>query len=140
MSYLLDTCVLSELRRRVPDAGLVDWLDRVSESRLYLAVTVFGEIQQGISQLHHTQRQQILQLWLDQDLCQRFHGRILDIDRLTMLKWGALQGESRRVGSPLPVIDSLLAATAIRHNLTLVTRNVSDFEAVPVQVLNPWSK
>lgn len=140
MSYLLDTCVLSELRRPQPDAGLLDWLSRVSESRLFLAVTALGEIQQGIAQLHDRQRQQALQLWLDEDLTKRFHGRILDIDRPTMLRWGVLQGEGRRAGRPPSVIDSLIAAAGIRHDLTLVTRNVSDFENLPVRLLNPWTE
>lgn len=139
MNYLLDTCVLSELRRKVPNAGLLTWLGRVAESSLYLPVTVLGEIQQGISQLDDAERQRTLQVWLDQDLVNRFRGRILDIDLETILEWGILRGEGRKQGHARPVVDCMIAATAIRHNLTLVSRNVDDFEAFPLRMLNPWS-
>lgn len=140
MSYLLDTCVLSELRRTTPDIGLVEWLERVSESTLYIPVTVLGEIQQGISQLAQGKKRNGLQLWLDQELVTRFSGRILHIDLETMREWGTLRGEGQKQGKPRPVVDCLIAATAIRHNLTLVTRNTSDFESLPLRLLNPWTK
>lgn len=140
MNYLLDTCVLSELRRKMPNAGLLTWLDRVAESSLHIPVTVLGEIQQGISQLDDTERQKTLQMWLDQDLVNRFRGRIHDIDLETILEWGVLQGEGRKCGLTRPVVDCLIAATAIRHNLTLVSRNVDDFENFPLRLVNPWSE
>lgn len=140
MNYLLDTCVFSEIRRRKPDAGLLLWLSRVAEPTLHVSVVVLGEIQQGISQLDDSDRQKALQLWLDQELLNRFSGRVLDVDVETALEWGVLQGEGRKRGAPPPVVDALIAATAIRHNLTLVSRNVSDFEAFPLRLVNPWSE
>lgn len=140
MSYLLDTCVLSELRRATPDKSLVEWLERVAESNLYLPAIVLGEIQQGISQLVKGKKRNTLQLWLDQDLCIRFSGRILDADLDTMLVWGTISEEAKKLGNPRPVVDCLIAATAIRHNLTLVTRNASDFEPLPVRQINPWAQ
>lgn len=138
MNYLLDTCVLSEIRRRQPDPGLLSWLGGVAESSLHISVIVLGEIQKGISRLDDQRRQKILQIWLDQDLAQRFAGRVLGIDAETALEWGVLQGEGRKRGMPLPVIDSLIAATAIKNNLTLVSRNVADFEKFPLRLINPW--
>lgn len=138
MSYLLDTCVLSELRRVTPDKSLVEWLQDVTESDLYLPVTVLGEIQQGISQLAEVKKRNTLQLWLDQDLAVRFSGRILAVDLDTARVWGAISGEAKKQGNPRPVVDCLIAATAIRHNLTLVTRNTADFETLPVRLVNPW--
>lgn len=138
MNYLLDTCVLSELRRKSPDAGVLVWLDRISESSLNIPVMVLGEIQQGVSRLDDTDRQNMLQAWLDRDLANRFRGRILDVDMETALEWGVLMGEGRKRGLTRPVVDCLIAATAIRHNLTLVTRNVRDFKVFPLRLVNPW--
>lgn len=139
MNYLLDTCVLSEARKRNADPGVVDWLSQVSESRLYLSVIVLGEIQKGIAALNDKKRQQQLQAWLEDGLQARFAGRILGVDIEVALEWGILQGEAQKRGAPVPVVDSLIAATAVHHNLTLVTRNVRDFERFPIRVLNPWN-
>jgi predicted nucleic acid-binding protein len=117
---------------------VLSWLDGVAESSLYLSVIVLGEIQKGIARLDDRRRQKVLQIWLDQDLMRRFAGRVLDIDSETTLEWGVLQGEGRKRGTPLPVIDSLIAATAFKNNLTLVSRNVADFEEFPLRLINPW--
>jgi predicted nucleic acid-binding protein len=138
MSYLLDTCVLSELRKPAPDRNVAIWIQQVDESRLYLSVIVLGEIQKGIAKLDDSKKKHSLQLWLEQSLQERFAGRILPVDSSVALEWGILQGSSARSGHPVPVIDSLIAATAIRHNLTLVTRNTADFELMPVKLVNPW--
>lgn len=138
MSYLLDTCVLSELRKPAPDPNVVAWINDVDESHLLLSVITFGEIQKGIAKLDESKRKRSLQLWLEQSLPQRFAGRILPIDGEVALEWGELQGGLERSGNPVPVIDSLIAATAICHNLTLVTRNTADFNRMPVKLLNPW--
>jgi predicted nucleic acid-binding protein len=138
VSYLLDTCVLSELRKPAPDPNVTAWIQQIDESRLYLSVIVLGEIQKGIAQLDDSKKKQSLQLWLEQDLPARFAGRILPVDSNVALEWGLLQGLAARSGNPVPVIDSLLGATAICHNLTLVTRNTADFERLPVKLVNPW--
>jgi predicted nucleic acid-binding protein len=140
MNYLLDTCVLSELRRKTPNPGLLAWLGRIAETSLSIPATVLGEIQQGITQLRDDNRRDILQAWLDQDLVTRFSGRILNADLETMLEWGVLIGEGRKNGTPRPVVDCLIAATTIRHNLTLVTRNTNDFTVYPLRLVNPWSE
>lgn len=138
MKYLLDTCVLSELRRPRPDAGVVEWLGQVAESRLYLSVLTLGKIQQGTARLADGPRRQV-QLWLETELVTRFAGRILPVDVEAALEWGLQRGEQQRAGQLLPVVDCLLAATAAVHHLVVVTRNVRDFERFPVRVLNPWA-
>ena len=138
MNYLLDTCILSEATKREPNAGVMEWLDRADETRLFLSVVTLGEVQQGISRLPASRKQRQLQSWLERDLLERFRGRILDVDAEVAMEWGRLQGEARARGEPAPAVDSLLAATAVRHNLTLVTRNVADFECFGLKLLNPF--
>lgn len=136
MSYVLDTCVLSDARRRDAPEALVHWLGHVPESELYLPVIVLGEIRQGIVALPDGRRRRALQGWFEVDLIERFEGRILDVDLRTALAWGRLRGEA--TGGAVPVVDALIAATAIRHDFSLVTRNERDFERFPVRVVNPW--
>ena len=138
VNYLLDTNVLSEARRKVPHAGPAVWLERTPEHALYVSVLVLGEIRKGIAKLSEASQQARLQGWLETELTPRFADRVLSIDVETALVWGRLAGEGERRGEPLPVVDTLLAATAIRHNLTLVTRNTHDFARLPVDLLNPW--
>lgn len=138
MRFLLDTCVLSELRRPRPDAGVATWVSSTDEDRLYLSVVAFMEIQKGITRLGDDSRRAALQNWLDRDLTARFAGRVLPVDAETALTWGTLMGEAERQGTPVPVVDALLAATAAARNLTLVTRKTADFRSLPVRVMNPW--
>ena len=138
MKYLLDTCLLSETRRKVPNQGVVNWLESVDEDRLFISVVTLTEIQKGIVKLHEGPRRQAFQTWLDKDLSARFKGRILGLSQEVALEWGVLLGSNERKGEKLPLIDSLLASTAIQYNLTLVTRNTSDFGRMPVRLINPW--
>ncbi len=139
MNYLLDTCFLSELRKPIPDGGVVTWIAEIDEHRLFVSVLTFGEIQKGITKLEDGRRKSSLQHWLEGELIQRFEGRILPIDLDAVLEWGLLSAIAERTGKPAPVIDTLLASTAINQNLTLVTRNQKDFAPYPVKTLNPWS-
>lgn len=136
--YLLDTPLLSELVKRVPNPAVVTWADAQDENLLFISVITMGELQKGISKLPASERKTALQAWLTHDLTQRFHGRIVPIDTTTALMWGVLQGEAERDGQPLPAIDCLIAATAQAHHLTVVTRNVRDMERCGVPVHNPW--
>ncbi len=140
MNYLLDTCVLSELRKPQPDAGVVAWVSDIDESRLFVSVLSLGEIQKGIAKLSKGRRKNAFQHWLEHDLKARFEGRILPLDLDTALEWGLLSAASEGAGHPAPVVDSLLAVTAISRNLTLVTRNDKDFVGYPVKILNPWNE
>jgi predicted nucleic acid-binding protein len=136
--YLLDTSLLSELVKRMPNPAVVAWVDARDEDTLFISVIALGELQKGVSKLSTSERKEELRSWLAQDLVQRFGRRILPIDSTVALAWGALQGEAEQGGSKLPVVDSLIAATASVHNLTVVTRNVRDLQRCGVPVVNPW--
>lgn len=138
MNYLLDTNIISELVKKEPHPNVLQWVAEQHEDTLFLSVLTFGELQKGISKLKDQARSERLQAWVDQDLAYRFKGRILPIDLEISLMWGKLQGKSELHGSPLPVMDSLIAATALAHHLIVVTRNVRDLERCQVQVFNPW--
>ncbi len=138
MKYLLDTCVVSELAKPAPHPMVVDWVTSRDEGSFYLSVLSVGEIQKGIMKLEDGERRRALQNWLEVDLCNRFAGRILPVDVQVARAWGMRQAESERRGAPHPTIDGLLAATAIAHNLVLVTRNVRDFLNTGAEVFCPW--
>ena len=139
MSYLVDTNVLSGLRRKHPDPQVVAWFAARSAQSLFLSVLTLGEIRKGIAAMGTGNldgtRLQALSDWLEVDLPTFFLGRILDVDTAVADRWGKLQAQA---GRPLPAIDSLLAATALQHNLTLVTRNGRDFTGLGVSLVNPW--
>jgi len=107
------------------------------ESDLYLSVLTIGEIMRGIERLSESECKTALQSWLNDDLRVRFGHRLVDIDAYIMLTWGALTARLKKNGQLLPFADSLIAATALRHNLILVTRNESDINGVGVQIINP---
>lgn len=133
--YLIDTNVISELRRREPDPRVVQWFERKPAGLLYMSVLSLGEIRRGVENLQASERQQALRAWLEEDLPAFFAGRLLPIDAAVAHRWGRLQAEMAR---PLPAIDSLLAATALEHRLVLITRNLKDLAGLPVLVANPW--
>jgi predicted nucleic acid-binding protein len=138
VNFLLDTCLLSELYRKRPNKNVANWVAGIEEHRLFVSVLSLGEIQKGAAKLSEGERKQKIQTWLDSDLQKRFANRILPMDLEILLEWGRFCGESEKQGASLPVIDSLLAATAICRNLSVVTRNLSDFSRFPVKVFNPW--
>ncbi len=138
MSYLLDTCLVSELVRKRPSSAVLSWLERQQERDLFLSVLTFGELQKGIARLPENPKRKRLQEWVECDLKQRFAGRILSIDYEVATLAGQLQGTSESQGFTLPVIDSLIAATAIHNGLAVVTRNETDMNRCGTPVLNPW--
>ena len=139
MSWLLDTCVLSEYVRKEPAPQVIAWLDEQDEASLKLSVITLGELEKGILKLRATDaaRSQKLTAWLGV-VEQRFAGRILSLDATVLHAWAQLTAGAETTGRPLAVMDSLLIATAQCHGLTVVTRNVQDFEPF-TQVLNPWT-
>lgn len=138
MRYLLDTCLLSELIKKRPQASVIDWIDATPEAELHLSVITLGELTKGIERLPKSRRRERLQEWVDEDLCERFRNRILPIDRDVARRWGQLQARCELGGNPMPVLDSLIAATALTYGLTVVTSNVSDISPSGASILNPW--
>ncbi len=135
MSYLLDTNVLSELRRKTPHPDVVAWMSSRPASTLYLSVLTLGELRKGVEGVADASRRLALMDWLETDLPSFFAGRILAVDAQVSDRWGRLLALA---GRPLPAIDSLLGATASLHGLRMVTRNARDFVALGVEVVNPW--
>lgn len=138
MNLLLDTNVLSEVRRPAPDPKVLVWLDTVDEDRAFISVISIAELRRGIGLMEDGRRRTALAAWLAQDLPARFASRILPIDHVVAERWGDLMAQSRRSGVALSVMDAFFAATALANNLMLVTRNVKDFAAFGVPLLNPW--
>ena len=136
--FLVDTNCISEVVRVKPEPRVLAWIEAADESLLYLSVLTLGEIRKGLATLPQSRRRSHLETWIEVELQARFSGRILPIDVAVADRWGLLAANAKASGKPLSMIDGLLAATAIHHNLAVVSRNVSDFTRVPVQVLNPW--
>ncbi|MDP2222888.1 type II toxin-antitoxin system VapC family toxin [Nitrosomonas sp.] len=139
MSWLLDTCALSEYVRKAPAPEVIRWLDEQDEASLFISVISLGEIEKGILKLRASdpRRSQKLTAWLGK-VEQRFTGRILPLDTAALHVWAQIAATAELSGQPLPVMDGLLMATAQCHGLTVVTRNVQDFTLYP-QVFNPWA-
>jgi predicted nucleic acid-binding protein len=136
--FLLDTNCISELVRKNPEPRVLQWIDAAEESLLYLSVLTLGEIRKGIASLPASRRRTRLETWLELELQARFAGRILPIDSEIADRWGVLAASAKGAGKSLSAVDGLLAATALHHNLTIVSRNSSDFTSTPVPVVNPW--
>ena len=138
MSWLLDTCALSEYAKKTPAPEVIAWLDEQDEASLFISVISLGEIEKGIFKLRKTEprRSQKLTAWLGK-LEQRFFGRTLSLDAAAFHVWAQIAARAELAGNPVPVMDGLLMATAQCHGLTVVTRNMQDFAMYP-QVYNPW--
>lgn len=136
--FLLDTNCISEVVSMKPDPRVLAWLDATDERTLYLSVLTLGEIRKGIMTLAEGKRRAQLDLWLEIDLRNRFARRILPVDDAVADRWGILTGTMKRQGKPMPAVDAMLAATAIHHKLTVVSRNVADFKNAEVSLFNPW--
>ena len=134
MSYLLDTNVVSEVRRRRPDAGVMAWFDSVRADELYLSVMVVGEIRHGIERLARRDpaRADVFEKWLI-DLQELYGNRVVPVTAAIAEAWGRLNA-----GDPLPVADGLMAATALVHGWTFVTRNTADVVQTGVRLTNPF--
>jgi hypothetical protein len=136
LKYLLDTNVLSELFKKQPEPKVSSWLKDADQDSLYLSVLTVGEIRKGIEKMEHGSRKTKLVQFLEKDLPIQFEERILPVDLKVAEAWGLLEAQANR---PLPTVDAFLDATAITHNLTLVTRNTQDFSFSRLKILNPWT-
>lgn|SRR5574341_724318 len=137
MNFLLATCVFAEYQNQKPNQKVISWVDSQTEESLFISVLTIGEIEKGIAKLSVSKRRSYLREWLDQ-LIHRFDRRIIPLDLAVLRRWGALCGELERKGRVLPVMDSLIAATALAHHLTVVTRNEDDFKHTGCRILNVW--
>ena len=138
MSFLLDTNVVSEWVKPRPDLGLAAWLDGIDEGSVFLSVVTLAELCHGIDRMAGARRIR-LEAWLTDELPARFEGHILAIDPIVANACGRCLARCQRAGRPIGAMDALVAATAEVHDLTLVTRNVTDFKASGISVLNPWT-
>ena len=139
MNYILDTCVLSETIKPMPDPALVQWLQAQRTDGLFISTFTLGELRKGIGRLPPGIKRHDLQIWLAK-LADSFQDRFLSFDEECAMLWGGLCASSESAGTPLPVIDGLIAAVALQHGGTLVTRNERDYIRTGVPLLNPWSK
>jgi toxin FitB len=138
-AFLLDTNIISKLLKPKPEPKVSTWIDATDEELLFLSVLTLAEIRKGVVLLPRSARRISLDAWLSKDLPLRFSDRILNIDEEIAHRWGQVSGLASAKGVNVPVIDGLLAATAIQHNLTLVTRNTRDVAATGVTLFNPWT-
>lgn len=137
MSYLIDTCALSEFTKARPAASVDAWFAGVADGSDYVSVLTLGELEKGITKLTSSRRRSTLERWFA-DLRERFAGRILGIDESIALEWGRLSARCEATGQPVPVIDALLGATAIVNGLSVVTRNASDIARTGAPIIDPW--
>ena len=137
MRYLLDTCILSEPFKRLPNPQVLAWLRSVDQSALYTPALVLGEMSKGVAKMPASARREMLEKWLV-DYRRFYSDNIVAFDADIAMTWGELVGRLQLAGISLPVIDSQIAATAICRGMTLVTRNVRDMQATGVQVINPF--
>ena len=135
MSYLLDTNVISELVRPKPAKTVLAWFENIPSEALHISVLTLGEIRKGVECMPDGARREKLRLWLEHELTGWFGAMVLPVDIPVADRWGRLLA---RMGRPVPSIDSLLAATALHHELRLVTRNQKDFDFPGLEVVNPW--
>jgi len=136
MKFLVDANVLSEVTRPMASASVVRWL-RDHESEFVVTPIVLGEIEYGIGLTPSTRKRLELQKWFDDGLRRL---RVLDIDSGTASTWAALLVRLRKKGKAMPVKDSLIAASALQHKLTIVTRNTADFQHASVKLIDPFSR
>jgi len=139
MSYLIDTCCISELVKKKPNPNIVKWFAEQDEHSMYLSVITFGELRKGIEKLPDSKKKDELKRWVKEDLNHRYKNRILNINMDEMNKWGEILATAEKYGRPLPVIDSLITATALVYDLSVVTINTQDMDGSGVDIINPWT-
>ncbi len=139
MKYLLDTNIISELISTSPNQKAINFVRGLNEEDLYLSVITIGEIQAGIEKLVKSKKKKQLSQWLENDLLHRFKNRIVTIDIEIMLQWGVINSKLRSIGKPLPILDSIIGATAQSKDFILLTRNKKDFQKLDIEIINPFN-
>lgn len=138
--FLIDTNVISETVKPRPEPRVLAWFESQIPSELFLTAITFGELVRGTRKLENAGRRRGYERWIRHDLARQFEGRILPFDQDAAAIWGEILGEADRIGRPRPAVDAQIAAIARRHGLTLVTRNLRDFETIEVPILDPWAR
>lgn len=137
MNILLDTCVLSELRKPQPSPSFLDWFNGCNERLLYLSTITLGELRFGIDLLDNGAKKTDLLTWYA-ELCLSYRGHIIAPSQEAFELWGTLRAARRKTGNPLAMAYGLIAATALQNSMALVTRNTKDFRNLGVELINPW--
>jgi predicted nucleic acid-binding protein len=137
LKYLLDTCAISEFTKPEADTGVIEWFNNVNSDDLYLSVINIGEIKKGINKLPASKKKQDLLFWLE-TLLEDYQNRILTVDLTVMENWSLIVANAEKKGQSVASMDSIIAAVAYTHHLTLVTRNERDFYACNIPMINPW--
>jgi predicted nucleic acid-binding protein len=138
MKFLLDTNAVSELMKPRPNPGVTGWVEATDEDKIFLSVVSIAELRYGIERMAAGRQRSRLKQWLQDELPLRFEGRILPVEAVIADAWGRTVSLNEAVGRPIKAMDALLAATAETHQMTLVTRNVSDFSLLK-SIRNPWT-
>jgi len=138
VSFLVDTNVLSELRKPRPNANVIGFIEANPLAQLFVSVVNFGEIRFGIELQPDPIKRSELQDWFTHKIRPMFDGRLLLVTEDIMFRWSLLREVGRKANHTFSQPDLIIAATALEHGLTLVTRNTADFARTPVQMINPW--
>lgn len=137
MKYLLDTCAISEFTKPEANTGVIEWMKNVNSDDLYLSIINIGEIKKSINKLPASKKKQDLLFWLE-TLLEDYQNRILTVNLTVMENWSLIVANAEKKGQPIASMDSIIAAVAYTHHLTLVTRNERDFYACNIPMINPW--
>jgi len=138
LKYLLDTNIISEFISKQPNQKVLDFIKSLDEDDIYLCVITIGEIKFGIEKVKSETKKETLSNWLNNDLLERFKGRIVGIDTHIMLKWGEVNQYLQSMGKPMPIMDSLIASSCLAKNFVLITRNEKDFYSFDIEMVNPF--
>ncbi len=137
MKYLIDTCVISELRKLKPNDSVVKFLESIDESGIYISSMTLGEVHRGIQKLPQSKKRTELLQWVG-SIEQKFEDKILSFNKDVSILWGQLTAQLEKKGHPMSAFDSIICATSMYNNCCLITRNVKDFEKSGIEIINPW--
>lgn len=139
MAYLIDTNVVSETLKPRPEPLVIEWIHGRMPNDLFLSSISVGELVRGARRVRNKAKRERFEAWINRDLSAQFQGRILPFDHRSAVIWGGIMGDGDRTGRPKPMADAQIAAVALAHDLTLVTRNTGDFAGIGLPLLNPWA-
>jgi len=136
MKYLIDTNIISEMQKSKCNQNVISFMDKIPVEDMFISVISMGELCYGMEKLPPGKKKHELAIWLYTQVTEWFKDRVIALDTDVLLEWGKIRAHS---GRTMPVIDSLIAAAAITHHMTLVTRNVKDFKDIEgISLINPW--